>query len=227
MRRVTILIILWLLLINDLVNGRKRRRIHSSKCQYTFIVNEMDPSLCPSPVVDFQADTISRTRHIKLDNTSTVNNHKMQDMLVWLHKIEKQLIGEMVRNEELNKTIAKHEDALRTANERFNDYHKNVTNLFKTMMYLEQKMLQQSDVSKNLDNKLSGIILDVVEVNNVLSNKVPTRGANLSGKEILVESASAIRSCGVTDEAAVFQGKALTFLLYCKISVNEHLQIWR
>lgn len=224
MRRVMISMIILLLLINEMVNGRKRRRIHSSKCTYTFVVNEMDPSLCPSPGQDIQADTISGTRHRKLDNTSMIDTHKMQDMLVWLHKIENQLVGEIVRNQELNKTIAKHEDALRVANERFNDYQNNVTNLFKTMMYLEQKMLQQSDVSKNLDNKVSGIILDVVEVNNVLSNKVPTRGANLSGKEILVESAAAIHSCGVTDEATVFEGKIPSF---SALFLNEDPQIRR
>ncbi|XP_012943904.1 fibrinogen C domain-containing protein 1-A [Aplysia californica] len=118
-----------------------------------------------------------------------------------LKDIESKLIDEMVRSRELNSTLSRHENLLSTAQQTLQAYRANFSSVFRTMMLMERKLQQQRRINRSLNKKLANVILDVVEINNVMTHKLPTGDAARGRKVFEVESTSSLRSCpGVTDK---------------------------
>lgn len=175
-----------------------------ANCAYTIVVNELDSSHCPSMTQPVQSDRIVDD---DADYPKRVgsNVNEVHGLTSKIHNVEATLLGEIVKNRELNSTLVEHTVLLKKAEDLFNMYQNNFTSLFRTIMFIEQKIRKQKEISRNLDNKLSNIMLDVVEVNNVLSRKSTGPGTSLQQKEIKVESASHVRQCGITKDTVVFK----------------------
>ena len=210
------LFILWMYLILN-VNSSKRK-IKTSKCRYTFVVNEMDTKNCPNALPQLQADKVVETPvsantnyqnpFFRLPQSTSVENN--EEVLTWLNNMEKQLLEQLHKTVEINSTISKHETTLNKAEQMLGTYESNFTAIFRMLRYLEESLREQHEVSRNLDNKLSGIMLDVVEVNNVLSKKVPASGTELLDKAIQVQSVSQVHTCSDSPEVVKFKGKYKT-----------------
>ncbi|XP_014773323.1 techylectin-5B [Octopus bimaculoides] len=187
------------------INTRKKSKsasVRSTKCAYTIVVNEVDASQCPVMTQPVQSD---HTADGKAQKKSTVSSSEVHGLTSKIHSVETTLLGEIVKNRELNTTLTHHSIMLQKAEDRFLKYQNNFTSLFRAIMFMEQKIRKQKEISRNLDNKLSNIMLDVVEVNNVLSRKTPGPGTSLKDKQIKVESAAHVRQCGITDDTDIFQ----------------------
>ena len=184
-----------------------RRKIKTQKCRYTFVVNEMDMSNCPSTLPQLQADrdTLPTTYNRPYNLQSHTNSSS--EVKSWLDNIEKQLYDELRKSNEINSTLTKHELSLGRAQKLLSSYESNFTAIFRMLSYLEQTMQEQSDLSQHLDKKLSHVMLDVVEVNNVLSKKVAVKDGHVQDKDIRVKSASKINACPETQEAVTFRGR--------------------
>lgn len=196
---------------NPILKKSKSASVRSTKCAYTIVVNEVDASQCPVMTQPVQSD---HTANGKTQKKSTVSSSEVQGLTSKIHNVETTLLGEIVKNRELNTTLTQHSIMLEKAEDRFLKYQNNFTSLFRAIMFMEQKIRKQKEISRNLDNKLSNIMLDVVEVNNVLSRKTPGPGTSLKDKQIKVESAAHVRQCGITDDTDIFQGK-LCFFARC------------
>ncbi|KAK3581103.1 hypothetical protein CHS0354_033893 [Potamilus streckersoni] len=190
-----------------------QRHIRSTKCKYTFVVNELDTSSCPNALSQLQADKDTNSNLDSLSSLRTIpfqaatNGQSTQELVNWLNSMEKQLVQEVRKSHIINTTLAKHDSELERAEIILDEYRSNFTSVFKMLRYLEQRITSQHEVSRNLDNKLSSIMLDVAEVNNVLSKKVPTKNGLLQDKEIKVQNAAKVNSCSTTSEAVPFKGK--------------------
>ena len=69
---------------------------------------------------------------------------------------------------------------------------------------------RQRKINRSLNKKLSNVLLDVVEVNNVLTRvpKTSQDGVKVTTKNFTVQSVAHVRSCpGVTDKSPTFRGK--------------------
>ncbi|KAL3859865.1 hypothetical protein ACJMK2_010054 [Sinanodonta woodiana] len=189
-----------------------KRHISSTKCKYTFVVNELDSSSCPNALSPLQADKDTNSNLESLSSQRIIpfptgtNGQSTQELVTWLNSMEKQLVQEVRKSHIINTTLAKHDSELERAEIILDEYRSNFTSVFKMLRYLEQKITRQHEVSRNLDNKLSNIMLDVAEVNNVLSKKVPTKNGLLQDKEIKVQNAAKVNACSATtSEAVVFK----------------------
>lgn len=179
----------------------KSATAYGTNCAYTIVVNELDSSQCPAMTQPVQSDRIPDDDEYQKKLTS----NEVHGLTSKIHNVETTLLGEIVKNRELNTTLAEHAVMLKKAEDLFNMYQTNFTSLFRTIMFIEQKIRKQKEISRNLDNKLSNIMLDVVEVNNVLFRKTTGPGTSLKQKHIKVESASHARQCGITKDTPIFK----------------------
>ncbi|XP_076470094.1 uncharacterized protein LOC143300366 [Babylonia areolata] len=128
--------------------------------------------------------------------------------------LEERLLQEMVMSRQLNSTLGRHDSALLQAEKRLADYQANFTTLYRAMVFVQRQLHRQRKVNKNLNKKLSNVMLDVVEVNNVLT-RVPTSprdGVKATAKTFHVQSVAKVRSCpGVTDQSPNFVDCAAVF----------------
>ena len=206
------LFILWMCLLSSVKT--LKRKIKTTKCKYTFVVNEMDMANCPNALPALQADKSAKkpvtinTRYQNpfMKREKTESSAENTEVITWLGNMEKQLMDQLDKTVEINSTINKHEVTLSKAEQALGTYESNFTAIFRMLRYLEESIREQSEVSRNLDNKLSGIMLDVVEVNNVLSKKVPAGGDKLIDKVIQVQSVSQVHSCPSSPEVIKFKG---------------------
>ncbi|CAL1530632.1 unnamed protein product [Lymnaea stagnalis] len=204
-------------------------------CSYTLVVNEFDISKCPSLGEPAQADgaefqaqktkTASDLNKFGIPNAQHGNHlYQKPDHKAERHKnlgvdgedaaslnslvkdMESKLLDEMVRSRELNSTLSRHEALLSTAQKTLESYKANFTSVFRTMMQMERKLQHQRKINRSLNKKLSNVILDVVEVNNVLTQKIPTGDTTVQSKKFAVESSVGTRSCpGITDSSKQFK----------------------
>ncbi|ESO92856.1 hypothetical protein LOTGIDRAFT_162333, partial [Lottia gigantea] len=172
-------------------------------CEYKFIVPQNDDPRCHSvlPMADIsdgdsQADVFQdRTERIikqpKFKNMERLD-YKLRDM-------ESRLLDEVVKNRELNSTLERHERLLQKGESLLATYKSKLSRVFRAIMLMEQKLKRQRKISRNLNQKLSNVVLDVVEVNNYLMKRVPN--VNLANdKQIIVESIADSRVCTGYDE---------------------------
>ncbi|XP_067651297.1 techylectin-5B-like [Haliotis asinina] len=211
---VVVLVTVLMLKAHGMAARQQRASTKTPNCEYVFVVNEFDTSKCPALGSQaYQADSypashngqMPRVAHgargKNIDNLSS----KMRDM-------ESRLFDEMVKNRELNSTLSRHEHMLKHAIEMLHAYKSNFSSIFRTMMYMETKLKHQRSMSRSLNHKLSNVILDVVEVNNVLTKKVPTSDRTVQDKAISVESVASVRSCpGITDQSKVYKDCATVY----------------
>lgn len=195
--------------------------VQGKQCSYTVVVHEVsDSAKCPALFRPRHRrhKTYSRPRLPKVSDKLVADEASSQvnirDLVNKMHNVEVKLFDEIVKNRELNTTLTRHEIYLRKAEELMLEYKKNFTNLFRTLMFMEQKLQRQREINRDLDHKLSNVMIDVAEVNYVLEKKVPNENSNLESKEVEVQAVSKVRSCGVTDDKARFAGKTLTPLSY-------------
>ncbi|GAB1597851.1 techylectin-5B-like [Argonauta hians] len=188
---------------NSMKKKSRTASVKGTKCAYTIVINEVNTSQCPVMTQPVQSDHTSKDEQTQ--KKPTMSSSEMHGLTSKIHNVETTLLGEIVKNRELNTTLTQHSVMLEKAKDQFLKYQKNFTALFRAIMFMEQKIKKQKEISRNLDNKMSNIMLDVVEVNNVLSRKNPGPGTSLKDKKIKVESASHVRQCGITSEAEIFQ----------------------
>lgn len=151
----------------------------------------------------------SNVRHLyeTRSGSSTSKTDQVASLNSLIKDMEAKLLDEMVRSRELNSTLARHELLLASAQEALESYKTNFSSVFRTMMLMERKLQNQRKINKSLDKKLSNVILDVVEVNNVLTQKLPIGDAAKSSKKFAVESISDARSCpGISDSSTLYKG---------------------
>lgn len=205
---VVMLMTVLILKSNGMATRQQRASTKTPNCEYVFVVNEFDTSKCPALGNQaYQADSYPASHNGQMPRAAqggkNIDNlsSKMRDM-------ETRLFDEMVKNRELNSTLSRHEHMLKHAIELLHAYKSNFSSIFRTMMYMETKLKHQRSMSRSLNHKLSNVILDVVEVNNVLTKKVPTADRTVQDKAISVESVASVRSCpGITDRSKVYKGK--------------------
>uniref|UniRef100_A0A2C9JNA2 Fibrinogen C-terminal domain-containing protein n=1 Tax=Biomphalaria glabrata TaxID=6526 RepID=A0A2C9JNA2_BIOGL len=207
---------------------------HTSLCSYTVVVNEFDVSKCPtfndhaqSDWVEHQSRQTDSRNHkdqspefqkanaqfvpgdSKFGIKSSRSRGSSEDAVntsSLIKDMEAKLLEEMLRNRELNATLTRHELLLNSAEKTLEAYKANFSSVFRTMMMMERKLQHQRKINKSLNKKLSNVLLDVVEVNNVLSNKLPTGDAKKTVKKYAVESSTDMRSCpGITDSSQKFK----------------------
>ncbi|KAK6178185.1 hypothetical protein SNE40_012995 [Patella caerulea] len=160
----------------------------------------MDSSQCPAVNPHVQADGYTSEMTDGVPKTKYIHNlnSKMKDM-------ESRLFDEMVKNRELNSTLSRHEHMLKLAESTLDNYKTNFSRVFRTMMYMEQKLQRQRKASRSLNDKLSNVILDVVEVNNLLTRKPASSHSKFKDKQVVVESVADVKTCqGYTGESMVF-----------------------
>nr|KAG5703448.1 hypothetical protein BaRGS_022497 [Batillaria attramentaria] len=131
-----------------------------------------------------------------------------------VRELEGRLLEEMVRSREINSTLARHSASLAAAEGRLAAYQANFTSVFRAMMFVQRQLQRQRKINKSLNKKLSNVLLDVVEVNNVLT-RVPTSprdGTVTTTKNFDVQSVAKVRSCpGVTDKSTMYRDCAAVF----------------
>lgn len=208
--KITLILLFITILKDKTTEGIKRqRRVKTTKCKYTFIVNEMDTSNCPSALQQLQADREPeksvRVNPLLPQDVPLGENPK--EVKKWLNTLESKFYEELKRSDEINTTLSKHEVSLKHAEKLLTEYQSNFTAIFRMLRFLENSIQDQSMTSKHLDKKLSGILLDVMEVNNVLSKKAVSIDGQVQDKNIEVQSVSKITSCTKSPEAVVYRGK--------------------
>ena len=210
----------------------------SDLCTYTLVVHEFDTSKCtaykpeyaladgadrqrphddaPSTYVSSAERRKSRRSRLTEADKSKIrpssNDEDSPELGTMLKDVENKLLEEMVRNRALNSTLSRHEALLQEARNTLDSYRSNFTSVFYQMMQVERKLHRQRRINRSLNKKLSNVILDVVEVNNVISKKLPASGApvagNSAGKQFSVESSSSIRACpGLSNVSKQHEGR--------------------
>lgn len=212
-KQIIVFTILTMCVFCESAKGLKKR-IRTSKCKYTFVVNEMNTAVnCPNALSQLQADTEPQISFranplLPLKVPHTVSERQNSgEMKSWLNNMEKQLYQELKKSDQINTTLSKHEISLSKAEKLLTEYQSNFTAIFRMLRYLESSIQEQSSTSRNLDKKLSGVMLDVVEVNNVLSKKVTTKDGQVHSKDIQVQSVSKVTSCSVSPETVIYRGQ--------------------
>ncbi|WAR11570.1 FGL2-like protein [Mya arenaria] len=189
--------------------ARMKRKIKTHRCKYTFVVNEMDAADCPNSLPSLQADReaqvsipVNPLLPLRAPERISQSSGEVKE---WLSNMEKQLYDELQKTRDINSTLSRHEHSLSKAEKLLTEYQSNFTTVFRMLRYLENTILTHGEISKNLDKKLSGVMLDVVEVNNVLSKKVVTPDGIIQTKNIEVQSVSKVPSCSISPESVVFR----------------------
>ncbi|KAK3086207.1 hypothetical protein FSP39_015207 [Pinctada imbricata] len=165
-------------------------------------------SSCPNSIHDTQNDVHSNRLTPAVPQLFRQSSTKgIQDLVDRLSLVEQHLDDEVLKNDFLNKTISKQEQTLQRADKLLQECRGNFSKIFRLMNHLERTIQSQKTEYRQLDKKVSSVVLDVVEVNNVLAKKtVPIDGnTSTSKKEILVESAAKIQGCGLTNPDAIFR----------------------
>lgn len=201
-----------------------RKLLKTKRCKYTFVVKEMvDGGHCPNQVQEFpQADKRMESSTLAADSKnpysiikSTTNQILSGSTFTQLEKrlkaVESMLEDQTLENTNLNQTISKQEFKLQQCDKMMNDYHKNITNMFRLMNHLQRSINGQKQGYRELEKKVSGIVLDVVEVNNVLEKKVTAfdNTVSMKRKNIQVETISKVLNCGQTNPETTFKGRGL------------------
>lgn len=197
-----------------------RKLLKTKRCKYTFVVKEMvDGGHCPNQVQEFpQADKRMESSTLAADSKnpysiikSTTNQILSGSTFTQLEKrlkaVESMLEDQTLENTNLNQTISKQEFKLQQCDKMMNDYHKNITNMFRLMNHLQRSINGQKQGYRELEKKVSGIVLDVVEVNNVLEKKVTAfdNTVSMKRKNIQVETISKVLNCGQTNPETTFK----------------------
>ncbi|KAL8574588.1 hypothetical protein ACOMHN_061588 [Nucella lapillus] len=132
-------------------------------------------------------------------------------------ELDGRLLEEMVRTRELNSTLSRQATALRKAEEQLGSYGSNFTAIYRAMVFVQRQLQKQRKINKSLNKKLSNVLLDVVEVNNVLtrgpaSSSQVGQGKDSAAKDFQVHSVAKVRSCpGVTDKSTTFRDCTAVF----------------
>ena len=124
--------------------------------------------------------------------------------------LESRLLEEMVRSRELNSTLARHTTALDKAEKQLTSYTSNFTAIYRAIMFVQRQMQKQRRINKSLNKKLSNVLLDVMEVNNVLTRMPvsPQNGGKATTKDFEVQSVAEVRACpGLTDKSVTYRGR--------------------
>ncbi|KAH3778697.1 hypothetical protein DPMN_180167 [Dreissena polymorpha] len=206
--RVTLFTILYCILCCS--SSGLKKRIKTNKCKYTFVVNEVDTSSCPNAIQQLQADvyqpqtSVPASPYLPLQAPENIRGNP-SEVKEWLTNMEKQLYEELQKSSTLNNTLTRHETSISTTEKKLQEYEKNLTMIFRMLRYLEGSLNEQGEASRQMDRKLSGVMLDVVEVNSVLSKKITVVDGNIRGKHIEVQSASSVTGCSVSPESVVFR----------------------
>jgi len=188
-----------------------KRKIKTARCKYTFVVNELDSASCPQTVQADRHSEVSLRENplVPLRAPKGVTANESGEVKEWLSNMEKQLSDELQKSNDINSTLARHETSLTKAEQLLAEYQSNFTAIFRMLRYLEMSIKDQGEISQNLDKKLSGVMLDVVEVNSVLSKKVVTVDGEIHTKNIEVQAVSQVTGCSRAPDAITFKGKAL------------------
>lgn len=200
-----------------------KKMLKTKRCKYTFVVKEMaEGGHCPNQVQEYpQADKTMEIASVAADPRnpysiikSTTNQilsgTKFTELEKRLRAVESMLEDQTEENTNLNQTIIKQDSKLKQCDKMIGDYHKNITNMYRLMNHLQRVIGDQKKGYRELEKKVSGIVLDVVEVNNVLEKKVTTfdNTVSLKRKNIQVETISKVLNCGQTNPETTFKGNS-------------------
>lgn len=97
-----------------------------------------------------------------------------------------------------------------------NDYYKNIINMFCLMNYFQRLINGQKQGYWELEKKVFGIVLDVVEVNNVFEKKVMVFDniVSMKCKNIQVEIIFKVFNCGQINFEIIFKGRGLILIKF-------------
>ncbi|XP_041375257.1 angiopoietin-related protein 7-like [Gigantopelta aegis] len=183
--------------------------IRGSKCHYTFVVNEFDESKCPSVPQPIQSDAYTGNQYFRppQDPMIKITSKNIDNLSDKMKDMESRLFDEMLKNRQINSTLSKHNYILKHTEDLLSAYKSNFSKIYRAMMYMETRLRNQRKISRGLNHKLTNVILDIVEVNNVLNKRPAGHLAATTSrkKRIAVEDATRIRSCpGITDHSHVY-----------------------
>ncbi|XP_033754642.1 fibrinogen-like protein 1 [Pecten maximus] len=166
-----------------------RKIIRTQRCKYTFVVKEVAAGHCPTSI---QPPIQSDDQQLMSGDMSTLISR--------LQEVEKQLDGEMMKNNNLTESISKQELTLKKADYMLEQYRSNFSNLFHIIHHLERSLHTQRSSYRDLEKKVSSVVLDVLEMNNILTTKVsPSDNSNPILKDVQVQSVSKIHNCGLSN----------------------------
>lgn len=211
-------------------SGQSEAKVKTSHCSYTLVVNEFDASKCPAMHPDVMARDSSfdqgyaqhpfkmdyppggRVMHDKHDNVNTNGNGNVDVLAMHVRELDKRLAEETVRTHELNSTLARQASTLAAAEKQLSTYAANFTAVYRSMMFVHRQLKRQRKINKSLSKKVSNILLDVVEVNNVLT-RAPTSSHDgvitTASKNFQVQSVPKVSSCpGITNKSTTYKGES-------------------
>lgn len=135
----------------------------------------------------------------------------MEDLHSKVASLESTVLEEMVSNRELRTTIMLQEQLIKRLNYSMTSRGDAYKRLEFEFGELRDSSSRQREYQRSIDNKLAGVMLDVAEVNNMLSEKTDQRKIRkeLENKMIAVESASEKSQCSVPPNVTRYKGKVL------------------
>ncbi|XP_013418506.1 fibrinogen-like protein 1 [Lingula anatina] len=171
----------------------------TEKCTYNLVVHEMDTSRCPTFTKGLIQDQIPVQ-----GNEITAKQEELEEVEDRIDSLEKQLLREIVKNRIMNSTLTRYDVALQRAESLLWEQRSNMTHLSDRVQELEKSLEYQKVKTNSLDKKLSSVMINVGEVINYVEKKLP-KGTNIYEKAIAVQAASAVQTCGISDNHTIFK----------------------
>ena len=184
-------------------------------CMYSFVVNELDSSKCPMVLQQMQNMQNEQPKHKSEAELSEADLETIDNMQFKMESLQTKLYQEIAENRKIEKDLLEQGKVVQKT-ERSMIYHEhNITRLMSAIKRLEITLQKQRIYSKNVDNKLAGVMLDVIEVNNRLDRNDQLQNA-APVKSVQVQASSRTACPGVQGEnitrykGKVVQGENIT-----------------
>ncbi len=175
-------------------------------CMYSFIVNELDSSKCPLLLQQMQNMQNEQPKDKYRQEMNDEDYKNLEELSSRMETLETKLYQEIAENRNIEKDILQ-QDTLVKRTEQVMKYHQhNITMLMSAVRRLEITLGKQKVYWKNVDNKLAGVMLDVIEINNRLDKKKNQLQMAPAAKSIDVEASSRISCSGINNATTRFKG---------------------
>lgn len=183
-----------------------------TKCHYSLVVNEVS-NKCPNLIQQahnqqvkdktpggMQNEQPSMMSHLYLQN--------MEELQKKVQELETKLYSEMVKNRQLQTSSVLQEQAVNKVERSMEQQWGNVSTLITQLKDLHSSAERQKAHYKSIDDKLAGVMLDIVEINNVLNADHEGRSADTEVKKVIeVEAPSKVSACSISPNATKYRGK--------------------
>ena len=119
----------------------------------------------------------------------------------------------MVENRQLQTTVMLQEQGVNKVKHSLEQQWSNVSTLISQLKVMNTAVDKQRSHYHSIDNKLAGVMLDIVEINNVLADHFEARTlthAKEGRKVIEVEAPAKVSACAISPNATKYRGRLVT-----------------